>query len=59
MTGGNVNITDDDGDTPLYVVENTETARFLVNNGAIVDRQNNEGISVRIFGVVLHISMTT
>ncbi|KAH9936059.1 ankyrin [Amylocystis lapponica] len=27
--GGDVNITDEDGDTPLYVVENVETARYL------------------------------
>lgn len=44
--GGDVNITDSDGDTPLYTVETIETARFLVQHGAIVDRTNNEGISV-------------
>lgn len=44
--GGDVNITDDDGDTPLYTVENIETARFLVDHGALVARQNIEGISV-------------
>ncbi|KAI0749587.1 ankyrin [Daedaleopsis nitida] len=43
--GGDVNITDEDGDTPLYVVENVETARFLVEHGAIVSRQNAEGLS--------------
>lgn len=43
--GGDVNITDDDGDTPLYVVENVETARFLVDHGAVVDRHNSEGVS--------------
>ncbi|TFY60682.1 hypothetical protein EVJ58_g4986 [Rhodofomes roseus] len=43
--GGDVNITDDDGDTPLYVVENVETARWLVEHGAAVQRQNSEGIS--------------
>lgn len=46
--GGDVNVTDDDGDTPLYTVENVETARFLVDNGAIVNRQNLEGVSVSI-----------
>jgi ankyrin repeat protein len=45
-SGGDVNITDDDGDTPLYTVENIETARFLVDHGALVARQNMEGISV-------------
>ncbi|KAF8656849.1 hypothetical protein AX16_002396 [Volvariella volvacea WC 439] len=49
--GGDVNITDEDGDTPLYTVENVETARFLVHHGAIVDRTNHEGISP-----IVHIS---
>ena len=44
--GGNVNITDDDGDTPLYTVETLETAQFLVQHGAEIDRVNSEGISV-------------
>jgi len=42
-----VNIADSDGDTPIYTVENLETARFLVQHGAVVARHNNEGISVR------------
>jgi len=43
--GGNVNVNDGDGDTPLYVVENIETARWLVEHGAAVNRQNDEGLS--------------
>ncbi|KAI9000586.1 ankyrin [Trametes punicea] len=43
--GGDVNVTDNEGDTPLYVVENVETARFLVEHGATINRQNDEGIS--------------
>jgi len=43
--GGDVNIADSDGDTPLYTVENLQTARFLVQHGALVARHNNEGIS--------------
>ncbi|EPQ54062.1 ankyrin [Gloeophyllum trabeum ATCC 11539] len=43
--GGDVNVTDDDGDTPLYTVENIETARFLVEHGAVVARTNHEGVS--------------
>ncbi|KAA1467477.1 hypothetical protein DENSPDRAFT_832538 [Dentipellis sp. KUC8613] len=43
--GGDVNVTDEDGDTPLYTVENVETARYLVEHGAIVDRRNNDHIS--------------
>jgi len=42
-----VNITDDDGDTPLYTVETIEAARYLVEKGALVDRVNEEGVSVR------------
>ena len=42
-----MNVTDEDGDTPLYVVENVETARYLVERGAVVDRRNGEGQTVR------------
>lgn len=37
---------DDDGDTPLYVVENVETARYLVEHGATVGLTNHEGLTV-------------
>ncbi|KAF8992847.1 hypothetical protein BDQ17DRAFT_1392770 [Cyathus striatus] len=64
--GGDVNITDSDGDTPLYTVENIETARWLVDHGAVIDRRNNEGISpiehlTEEFGQVAHYlhSLTT
>ncbi|KAJ7284935.1 ankyrin repeat-containing domain protein [Mycena rebaudengoi] len=43
--GGDVNVQDGDGDTPIYTVENVETARFLVDHGATLDRRNAEGIS--------------
>ncbi|OCH94446.1 ankyrin [Obba rivulosa] len=43
--GGDVNVTDEDGDTPLYVVEDVATARFLVEHGAIADHRNFEGVS--------------
>ncbi|KAI9568262.1 hypothetical protein HD554DRAFT_2022549 [Boletus coccyginus] len=36
--GGDVNTTDEDGDTPLYTVENTDTARWLIDHGAVIDR---------------------
>lgn len=45
--GGNVNVTDSDGDTPLYTAENIDTARFLVEHGATIDRHNADGVSVR------------
>jgi hypothetical protein len=44
--GGNVDVMDEDGDTPLYTVENIDTARWLVEHGATVHHQNNEGVSV-------------
>ncbi|KAI0288003.1 ankyrin repeat-containing domain protein [Russula brevipes] len=43
--GGNVNVADEDGDTPLYTVENIETARFLVDNGADPTWRNHEGLT--------------
>ena len=46
ITGGNVNVTDEDGDTPLFTVENIETARFLVDNGADSAWRNHEGLTV-------------
>jgi hypothetical protein len=46
--GGNVDVTDEDGDTPLYTIENLDTAQWLVEHGANVHRRNNEGISVSL-----------
>ncbi|KAJ7475803.1 ankyrin repeat-containing domain protein [Mycena latifolia] len=43
--GGDVNVLDGDLETPIYTVENVETARFLVEHGAVLDRQNSEGVS--------------
>ncbi|KAH0832942.1 hypothetical protein J3R83DRAFT_11912 [Lanmaoa asiatica] len=45
--GGDVNITDEDGDTPLYTVENVDTAHWLIDHGAVIDRRNGAGVSVR------------
>ncbi|KAI6116885.1 hypothetical protein EV401DRAFT_2058038 [Pisolithus croceorrhizus] len=42
---GDVNVIDEDGDTPLYTVENVETAQWLISHGAAIDRRNNEGVS--------------
>jgi hypothetical protein len=39
-------VSDEDGDTPLYTVENIETARFLVDNGADLMWRNNDGLTV-------------
>jgi len=43
--GGNVNVTDEDGDTPLYTVENTETAQILLDHGADPTWRNHEGLT--------------
>lgn len=43
-----MNITDSDGDTPIYTVENIETAQYLLDKGAIIDRVNEEGLSVSL-----------
>ncbi|KAL0954807.1 hypothetical protein HGRIS_003754 [Hohenbuehelia grisea] len=45
LPGGDVNLRDDDGDTPLYTVENIQTAAFLLQHGALIDTTNNQGIS--------------
>ncbi|CAG7852540.1 SubName: Full=Uncharacterized protein {ECO:0000313/EMBL:CCA71894.1} [Serendipita indica DSM 11827] len=45
--GGDVNVEDEDGDTPLYTAESLDVAKWLVDHGAIINRVNNEGISVR------------
>ena len=45
-TGGDINLTDGDGDTPLYTVENIETAQWLIDHGALIDRRNTDGVSV-------------
>jgi hypothetical protein len=41
-----VNITDEEGDTPLYTAESVTVAQFLVEHGALVDVTNSEGVSV-------------
>ncbi|KAF8674175.1 Ankyrin repeats (many copies) [Rhizoctonia solani] len=43
--GGDVNITDEEGDTPLYTAETVAVAQFLVEHGALVDVTNSEGVS--------------
>lgn len=43
--GGDPNLTDDDGETPLYVVETIEVAKFLIDNGADPKWKNQEGLT--------------
>jgi uncharacterized protein len=39
-------VTDEDGDTPLYTIENIETARVLLDHGADPIWRNHEGLTV-------------
>ncbi|KAG8713399.1 hypothetical protein FRC08_013293 [Ceratobasidium sp. 394] len=43
--GGDVNIADEEGDTPLYTAESVVVAQFLVEHGAQVDIKNSEDVS--------------
>ncbi|ORZ14731.1 ankyrin repeat-containing domain protein [Absidia repens] len=43
--GGDINVEDFDKDTPLYVCETTDMARFLLDRGADASHKNREGIS--------------
>ncbi|KAJ2035865.1 hypothetical protein GGI03_003659 [Coemansia sp. RSA 2337] len=43
--GGDVNITDNDGDTPLHICEDLECAQLLLDNGANPEAENDEGLS--------------
>jgi len=44
--GGDINITDDDGETPLFVVENVGMARMVVELGGNPNHRNSEGMTV-------------
>ena len=46
--GGDINLRDDDGDTPLYVVESVEMARWMIDRGAEWGVVNEEGLSVSL-----------
>jgi len=41
--GGDVNIRDDEDETPLFTVESIDVARWLVEHGASIDCINSEG----------------
>ena len=57
LPGGDVNITDEDGDTPLYTVENIATAQWLIDHGAVIDRRNGQGVSASLSSHRSHISL--
>lgn len=44
--GGDINLRDEDGDTPLYTVESVDMARWLIEHGADPAAQNEEGLTV-------------
>ncbi|RPA82209.1 hypothetical protein BJ508DRAFT_93178 [Ascobolus immersus RN42] len=43
--GGDINIEDDDGDTPLFVVESVNAAKIVLELGGDLYHQNNEGLT--------------
>ncbi|GAA5898637.1 ankyrin repeat domain-containing protein [Sporobolomyces salmoneus] len=43
--GGDINITDDDGETPLFVVETVGMARMVVELGGNPSHRNEEGMT--------------
>jgi hypothetical protein len=47
VKGGNINVTDNEGETPLFTAESVATARWLVEHGADPKVQNLEGQTVR------------
>lgn len=44
--GGEINLRDDDGDTPLYVVESVAMAEWMIAHGADPALTNDEGLTV-------------
>lgn len=44
--GGDPNVTDEDGETPLFVVETAEMARVVISLGGQVGWKNGEGLTV-------------
>lgn len=55
--GANVDICDEDGETPLFVVESLEAAKLLVELGANTKITNQDGLTVSNHQVIiLHIT---
>jgi ankyrin repeat protein len=44
--GGDINLADEDGDTPLFTVETVRAAQWLVEHGANAAHMNEEGLTV-------------
>ena len=49
--GGDINITDDDGETPLFVVETVAIARLVVQLGGNPSHRNHDGMTVSPFSL--------
>lgn len=47
--GGDINIVDGDGETPLFLVESAQMARIIVGLGGNPGKRNAEGMSVCFF----------
>lgn len=45
--GGNINITDEDEETPLFVVESVDMAKLVLELGGDPSHRNAEGNTVR------------
>lgn len=56
--GGDVNILDDDNETPLFVVESIEVAKWLVDHGADIKRRNNEHLTVSSLSSLIKLLLT-
>jgi hypothetical protein len=51
--GGDINLRDADGDSPLYVVESVEMARWMIERGADPTIKNDDGLTVRPFYILI------
>jgi ankyrin repeat protein len=44
--GGDINVVDDEGETPLFTVETMEAAQYLIAHGADAQWKNSDGQEV-------------
>lgn len=52
------NVPDDDGDTPLFVVEQAPTAEVLLELGADPEHKNLQGQTVRLHPLTRHTELS-
>jgi len=53
-SGANVNITDPDGDSPLFVCEDVESVKVLIEAGADPKHVNESGMTVSCLAEAIH-----